>query len=497
MNNWQKKILVGLPAPATYEDLKNMLSRREYLKLKEYADGRFIKLYNVENDALLLGDPEFAQSFLFDVLHVSSTIKVIPHFGNTRMLTFLLGQHHHYVFPIAIILWSTQTYETCATIMYNVRNLLIPGIHLRKVYTDFDFKGHIQTIFPESQVCGTFNNYCRILFFESFEKNLRFVNVGQENFLRNCMSLILLPREMIADGFQELINSLTPQLQNELSDFINYFQETWIQGVGVESMSLFEDTDSLNTVPVLFWSLLHNNMNDAPSLWEFIKELIIIMNKSKKEIERLNQSRSSYISLAPRVRLCFPKKLIVDLWKSLKQGKVTVQQFLASATTYHTDHYHDLLHHAEVLREEQLDLYPRLDNNDHMRADNREEAEDLQHLEIGHEINDGIAEYLEPITEQDNEEDDNMNEENFDIDNNENNAEEENDEAVDIQNICMICVTEARKIICIPCNHYGMCYNCSQEIRKVAAERRLQLKCPFCNEPVQKFSRVFEMITKI
>lgn len=84
------------------------------------------------------------------------------------------------------------------------------------------------------------------------------------------MSLILLPREMIADGFQELINSLTPQLQNELSDFINYFQETWIQGVGVESMSLFEDTDSLNTVPVLFWSLLHNNMNDAPSLWEFI-----------------------------------------------------------------------------------------------------------------------------------------------------------------------------------------------------------------------------------
>ncbi|XP_044595648.1 uncharacterized protein LOC123272714 [Cotesia glomerata] len=237
MRNHQKKMAASLPILNTYGEVVEFLT--EHINLTKYSENKLITLRNVEDDALLLGDPGFAASCQFDTLHISSTINVLPAFGNTRILTFILGQYEHYAFLIGIVLWARQTAEICTEILRQIKYYLLPSINLSKIYVDFDLKIFIQEVFPESNIHGTYNNYCRILYYESYEKNVRIVNPSHEEFLKSCFSLILLPHEKIEGGFNELVNNLTNDANVQLINFIGYFRTTWIQGVGPTNMSLF------------------------------------------------------------------------------------------------------------------------------------------------------------------------------------------------------------------------------------------------------------------
>ncbi|KAH0561110.1 hypothetical protein KQX54_013125 [Cotesia glomerata] len=59
---------------------------------------------------------------------------------------------------------------------------------------------------------------------------------------------------------------------------------------------------------------------------------------------------------------------MISLWQSFAKAKVKLPQFLSTVAIYYTDHYWDLLHNAEFPIEEQLDLYPPLENEDVQEA---------------------------------------------------------------------------------------------------------------------------------
>ncbi|CAG5090753.1 Protein of unknown function, partial [Cotesia congregata] len=296
MRNHQKKMAASLPMLNTYSEVVEFLT--DHISLTKYSAEKLITLRNVGEDALLLGDPGFAALCQFNTLHMSSTINVLPAYGNTRILTFILGQYEHYAFLIGIVLWARQTAEICTEILRQFKFFLLPSINLSKIYVDFDLKIFVKEVFPESNIHGTYNNYCRILYHESYEKNVRIVNASHEEFLKSCFSLILLPHEKIEEGFNELVNNLTHDANVQLTNFIGYFRTTWIQGVGPTNMSLFEETDSLNTVPVLFWTSLQNVMGEKPSLWKFFEKFIIIISKCSKELERI-KNKKMHTSLLP------------------------------------------------------------------------------------------------------------------------------------------------------------------------------------------------------
>ncbi|KAH0567998.1 hypothetical protein KQX54_017231 [Cotesia glomerata] len=381
MRNHQKKMAASLPILNTYGEVVEFLT--EHINLTKYSENKLITLRNVEDDALLLGDPGFAASCQFDTLHISSTINVLPAFGNTRILTFILGQYEHYAFLIGIVLWARQTAEICTEILRQIKYYLLPSINLSKIYVDFDLKIFIQEVFPESNIHGTYNNYCRILYYESYEKNVRIVNPSHEEFLKSCFSLILLPHEKIEGGFNELVNNLTNDANVQLTNFIGYFRTTWIQGVGPTNMSLFEETDSLNTVPVLFWTSLQNDMGEKPSLWKFFEKFIVIINKCSKELERIKKKKKCIcLSTAVSVRLCCNKQLMIDLWKTLKKSKITILQFLKTAASYQMDHYRDILHHAEAMQDEQLDIYPQLPDEVDAEVHDNDDQEEIENVEF-------------------------------------------------------------------------------------------------------------------
>lgn len=80
------------------------------------------------------------------------------------------------------------------------------------------------------------------------------------------------------------------------------------------------------------------------------------------ECQRQSIKKNLDTSVAIRFNLCFNKKLMISLWQSLTKSKITLPQFLNRVAIYDTDDYWDLLHSAEFLIEEQLDLYPSLEN---------------------------------------------------------------------------------------------------------------------------------------
>ncbi|CAD6208886.1 GSCOCG00010708001-RA-CDS [Cotesia congregata] len=471
MRQHQKEAVDELPELPTYKDFAEFFERNENLCFMRYADKKYVIVSNLENDALLIGDPEFSKSGQCDTIHISSTANILPDFNGTRLLTFILGQDGHYAFPVGIILWTKVARDACTEILNQVKERLFPNVNITKIYVDFDLKLFVEEVFPESDVRGTFNNYCHILFHEALSNNdLRLRIPEHEEFLKKCFSLILLPSNKIKEGFEEISNSLSVETKAQLTNFINYFNRVWIEGVTPTSMSLYEKVESLNTVPVLFRTTLENYMGEKPSLWKFWSNFIVLLNKSTNERQRRSIKKNSYISVSIRFNLCFNKKPMISLWRSLTKSKITLPQFLSKVAIYYTDHYWDLLHSAEFLIEEQLDLYPPLEN------EGVEEAIDNDLEEVYENI-----QYANYEMEED-----------F-IRGNDNEGNDE-DEFIILEipsTNCEICITGPRQMIVIPCHHYRMCFDCSTKIREIANKNNLLLKCPFCNSPAQEFSRVF------
>ncbi|KAH0561109.1 hypothetical protein KQX54_013121 [Cotesia glomerata] len=228
----QKEAADDLTELLTYKDFVDFFERAENLCFMRYADKKNVIVSNVDNDALLIGDPEFSKS----------------------------GQDGHYAFSIGIILWTKVAREPCTEILNQVKQRLIPNVNIAKIYVDFDLKLFVEEVFPESDVRGTFNNYCRIIFHEALRNNdLRLMIPEHEEFLKKCFSLILLLSNKIKEGFEE------------------------IKGVTPRSMSLYEKVKSLNTVPILFRTTLENYMGEKPSLRKFWSNFIVLLNKSTNE----------------------------------------------------------------------------------------------------------------------------------------------------------------------------------------------------------------------
>ncbi|CAG5073527.1 Protein of unknown function [Cotesia congregata] len=290
MRQHQKEAVDELPELPTYKDFAEFFERNENLCFMRYADKKYVIVSNLENDALLIGDPEFSKSGQCDTIHISSTANILPDFNGTRLLTFILGQDGHYAFPVGIILWTKVARDACTEILNQVKERLFPNVNITKIYVDFDLKLFVEEVFPESDVRGTFNNYCHILFHEALSNNdLRLRIPEHEEFLKKCFSLILLPSNKIKEGFEEISNSLSVETKAQLTNFINYFNRVWIEGVTPTSMSLYEKVESLNTVPSRGYYLKQNAnilyaVNDG-MLIKMFENYLTIQSERQKFLE--------------------------------------------------------------------------------------------------------------------------------------------------------------------------------------------------------------------
>ena len=52
--------------------------------------------------------------------------------------------------------------------------------------------------------------------------------------------------------------------------------------------------------------------------------------------------------------------------------------------------------------------------------------------------------------------------------------------------LCVICMSESRKLMCRPCNHFCLCAECAKELGK-----RGEQLCPMCRREVRSLEEVF------
>lgn len=88
-----------------------------------------------------------------------------------------------------------------------------------------------------------------------------------DNFLRNCMNLIILPADVVSKMFNNMIANLNGP---ELNDFVDYLRNEGIENKNFEYF--YEDFALLNNVSVLISNVISHRFEEHQSPKEFIRK---------------------------------------------------------------------------------------------------------------------------------------------------------------------------------------------------------------------------------
>ncbi|XP_057335076.1 uncharacterized protein LOC130673880 [Microplitis mediator] len=216
---------IRLPIVNTSGELINTLYNRNFASLRQYDRKHSIQFFNVSNDAMVISVPRLMSLLSFNTLYISSTTRSVPAINNTRLLTYVLAEFRHHVFPIAFILWARRNDEICVNVVNILTQLTQPNVIIA-IYSDFDLVPYLANAFVESRVTATYDSYCHILYQRALDLDVQPHLNNHDLFLRNCMNIILLPENLIQNTFNEIINNFNAP---ELEDFSNYVRDEWIK----------------------------------------------------------------------------------------------------------------------------------------------------------------------------------------------------------------------------------------------------------------------------
>jgi hypothetical protein len=69
---------------------------------------------------------------------------------------------------------------------------------------------------------------------------------------------------------------------------------------------------------------------------------------------------------------------------------------------------------------------------------------------------------------------------------------EDDEEASNEADECVICKTNKRKAFCVPCGHLCVCNECGLHLFDRSGSRQSSEKCPMCRNQLQGLNRVYE-----
>jgi hypothetical protein len=64
-------------------------------------------------------------------------------------------------------------------------------------------------------------------------------------------------------------------------------------------------------------------------------------------------------------------------------------------------------------------------------------------------------------------------------------SEDESEVDPESQNLCVVCLSEKRKFLCVPCGHLCLCNDCAELLQN-------SKKCPLCRQAIHHLQRVYK-----
>ena len=153
-------------------------------------------------------------------------------------------------------------------------------------------------------------------------------------FVQLCMALAFIPEAEIEEKFAECINELSEQNRDILVDFINYFQDTWVDGLFRRSMwnKYGKDYLHLTNNRVEVWhSTLKKKLPIDPNIFVFIDALKSIQSGAQLTMQKADagespaKRRQKYINF---------ENAIQKLHRKHETGKINTTALLRRAIWY-------------------------------------------------------------------------------------------------------------------------------------------------------------------
>ncbi|CAD6239588.1 GSCOCG00012557001-RA-CDS [Cotesia congregata] len=148
------------------------------------------------------------------------------------------------------------------------------------------------------------------------------------DFLKKCMSLILLPEQEIDNGFIEAINSVPLYLQPQLQPFLQYMQLKWLNETKIHAMKLFDNTDGIKDISIIFTrELQYRCGGQNMTIWNFLKNYVSFMNIASNDAARIRNHLDARIRFPRSNSFCLERTLLQRQWSLMNDNIITATQF--------------------------------------------------------------------------------------------------------------------------------------------------------------------------
>lgn len=87
----------SFPDVRSFVEFMAIIYTSELRLLRHYEIINSLQIYNVGENAMIIGDVNFIQALNFNVIHSSSTSSVLPNFQNIELTTYIVVENHSYV----------------------------------------------------------------------------------------------------------------------------------------------------------------------------------------------------------------------------------------------------------------------------------------------------------------------------------------------------------------------------------------------------------------
>ncbi|XP_044586033.1 uncharacterized protein LOC123266065 [Cotesia glomerata] len=340
---------ITFPVINTLGELIQALYSQLLSHFRYYSDQQSLQFFNFADNAVIICAPWLISTLNSETIYVTSTSRSAVNVNGVRLLTTVSVNYINHVFPVAFVVWSRRDDQICSNFSDTLRQLF-QGNAPRTIYTDFDLLPYLRCTFQGSQLIGTYESYCRILYQRALELDVETHLNDHDNFLRNCMNLILLPADVANGMFNNMITNLNAP---ELNDFINYLQNEWIENENF--VSFYEDFAPLNNVSILISNVISHRFEEHSSPKEFIQQIIWFFYAAKDDSTRLAANRAAFVTRFPlSTGYCLKRDLMRIQWTSLRNRRIDGTVFLERMLAIHESHYNDMMHIFTVMIDEQL-----------------------------------------------------------------------------------------------------------------------------------------------
>ncbi|XP_044594857.1 uncharacterized protein LOC123272221 [Cotesia glomerata] len=489
-----------------------------------------------------MGDSELAERFNPNSkMFIATTNVILPAGLDATDMLIVVLIHRNHAFGISWAFLPDKSETSFNAAVEIICSQIAPEVNPNTIYYDYEqrLNDSLTANVPGANLKGTFLAYADIVIGRAIELN---VNFADENILiifKRLLAISLLPAANIPEGFLWLKANIPEVYVPAFEELFQYYQQSWINSMGPENFSFYNDFDSFNDSMKNHIQNLTNFLGNNSSIWNCLRVLLNQRIRSHSDFQSLNNN--GRITCTPRCRSLVSTRKLRRLWELFSAECMDYHLFFATASGILTPFVNDAIHNGvriindlRLYQENNVEVNVDLPNQNrgahyvgqlvfeelvvddvrflnhriprvgivaNVLIDNNEDGNDVNQEANAEVADNAHNDHIRQEAANDGGDNpQNAEAAHVDEDDNDeiqliipNNGPVENagvavgivpdDRAFDaVDQLCIICADQPVNQYFLPCRHQIACYGCVESWRAVSVESETDFICPVCRQ---------------